>query len=186
MRTLLSYLLVQWTTQKWHRQVPSLSNVTSYMSHHGGSHQKENHDRGTNMKFVTMVICGGDCKEDLIQSFPSARNALCAPLLKQSTLLLQKKTKYFAQMMSHPQVGFFTSLSKSSVGNFLRREYQIETDESKSAFLKLRKNKDRRRAGHDGIHDSPQLHLYQLKPSDKVWIIYYTIKFTGQYIYMLW
>ena len=113
------------------------------------------------MKFVTMVICCGDGKEDLIQSFPSARNALCVPLLKQSTLLLQKKL-----MMSHPQVRFFTSLSKSSVGNFLRREYQIETDESKSAFLKLRKNKDKRRA--DGIHDSPQLHLYQLKPSDKV------------------
>ena len=184
MRTLLSYLLVQWTTKKMTQTQLFLSNVTAYMSHHGGSHQKENHDRGTNMKFVTMVICCGDGKEDLIQSFPSARNALCVPLLKQSTLLLQKKTKYFAQMMSHPQVRFFTSLSKSSVGNFLRREYQIETDESKSAFLKLRKNKDKRRA--DGIHDSPQLHLYQHKPSDKVWIIYYTIKFTGQYIYMLW
>ena len=91
---------------------------------------------------------------------------LC-PFVKTKYLVVaEKKTKYFAQMMSHPQVRFFTSLSKSSVGNFLRREYQIETDESKSAFLKLRKNKDKRRA--DGIHDSPQLHLYQLKPSDKV------------------
>ena len=90
-RSLLSYLLVQWTTQKMTQTQPFLSNVTAYMSHHGGSRQKENHDRGTNMKFATMVICCGDGKKDLIQSFPSARNALCVPLLKQSTLLLQKK-----------------------------------------------------------------------------------------------
>lgn len=81
----------KWTTHKMTQTKPSLSNVTAYMSHHGGSHQKGNHDRGTNVKFVTIVICCGDGKEDLIQSFPSARNALCVPLLKQSTLLLQKK-----------------------------------------------------------------------------------------------